>query len=64
MYSGALARTAGGAIDDFGERLDSLVDRVRDDEAARQEFLDVLELMGPDDPRTADYRKRLTARLF
>lgn len=44
--------------------LDSLLDRVRDDEAARQEFLDVLETLGPEDPRTARYRKALSARLF
>ena len=25
---------------------------------------DLLETMGPDDPRTAQYRKALTARLF
>ena len=31
---------------------------------ARQEFVDLLELMGPDDPRTAQYRRQLTSRLF
>lgn len=44
--------------------LDSLLERVRDDEAARQEFVDVLETLGPEDPRTARYRKALSARLF
>ncbi|MGO8869947.1 MAG: tetratricopeptide repeat protein [Acidimicrobiales bacterium] len=44
--------------------LDGLLDRVRDDEAARQEFLDLLETLGPDDPRTAGYRKALAGRLF
>jgi putative thioredoxin len=44
--------------------LDGLLDRVKEDEEARREFLDVLELMGPEDPRTASYRKALTARLF
>jgi putative thioredoxin len=44
--------------------LDSLLERVRQDEEARQEFIDLLEVLGPDDPRTADYRKALTARLF
>ena len=37
---------------------------VKDDEAARQEFLDLLETLGPEDPRTAPYRKALAARLF
>jgi putative thioredoxin len=45
-------------------KLDDLLERVRDDETARQEFLDLLEVLGPDDPRTATYRKALTARLF
>jgi putative thioredoxin len=53
-----------GADDGLTARLDGLLDRVKDDEEARQEFLDVLELLGPDDPRTAGYRKALTARLF
>lgn len=45
-------------------KLDALLERVRTDEAARQEFLDLLEILGPDDARTAAYRKALTARLF
>jgi putative thioredoxin len=46
------------------EKLVGLLDKVRDDEAARQEFIDLLEVLGPEDPRTATYRKALTARLF
>ncbi len=45
-------------------KLDALLDRVKDDEEARQEFVDLLELLGPGDPRTAQYRKALTSRLF
>ncbi len=44
--------------------LDQLLSRVKDDEAARQEFLDLLETLGPDDPRSTRYRKELAARLF
>ncbi len=44
--------------------LDGLLDRVGKDDSARQEFLDLLETLGPDDPRTTDYRKALAARLF
>jgi len=44
--------------------LDSLLTKVKGDEQARQEFLDLLETLGPDDPRTAQYRKALSARLF
>ena len=50
--------------DDLTAELDALLDRVKDDETARQEFLDRLELMGPGDPRTTEYRKKLTSRLF
>ena len=62
----AMARLGGSspAGDEVTERLDSLLDRVKGDEDARQEFVDLLETMGPDDPRTAQYRKQLTARLF
>jgi putative thioredoxin len=45
-------------------KLQELLDRVREDDSARQEFVDLLELLGPEDPRTASYRKALTARLF
>jgi putative thioredoxin len=65
----ALARLegngAGGAEDgDVDARLDGLLDRVKHDESARREFVDLLEVLGPDDPRTPRYRKALTARLF
>jgi putative thioredoxin len=49
---------------DVTSRLDGLLERVKDDEEARQEFVDLLELLGPDDPRTAQYRRALTSRLF
>jgi putative thioredoxin len=44
--------------------LDQLLDRVKEDETARQEFVDLLETLGSDDPRTSRYRKALAARLF
>lgn len=45
-------------------RLDDLLERAPADPAARQEFLDILETLGPDDPRTGRYRKALASRLF
>lgn len=50
--------------DDYDERLPDLLGRVKGDDEVRQQIVDILELMGPDDPRTAAYRKQLTARLF
>ena len=50
--------------DDHDHQLTQLLDQVKTDDEARQKFVDILELMGPDDPRTAKYRKQLTARLF
>ncbi len=49
---------------DVNELLDGLLDRVREDATARQEFLDLLETLGPDDPRTSEYRRALATRLF
>ena len=50
--------------DDYDDQLTALLPRVKADDEARQQFVDILELMGPADPRTADYRRRLTATLF
>jgi len=50
--------------DDFDEKLTALLDKVKTDDDARQQFVDLLEVMGPNDPRTADYRKQLSMRLF
>ena len=44
--------------------LDGLLDRVTEDPSVRQEFLDLLETLGPDDPRTSGYRRALASRLF
>jgi putative thioredoxin len=61
----ALARTGTGLDDtDIEAKLATLLDQVKDDDDARQQYVDLLELLGPDDPRTASYRKQLTARLF
>ena len=60
----ALARGGLALVSDVETKLDALLPRVKEDEVARQEYLDILELLGPDDPRTATYRRRLTSRLF
>ncbi|HEY4333698.1 MAG TPA: thioredoxin [Ilumatobacteraceae bacterium] len=60
----AAARLSTKPIDDYDAQLTALLDSVKTDDEARQQFVDILELMGNDDPRTAAFRKRLTARLF
>ncbi|HNI34370.1 MAG TPA: tetratricopeptide repeat protein [Microthrixaceae bacterium] len=62
----AMART--GLADasglDVEAELLALLDRVKDDDEARQRFVDLLAVLGPDDERTADYRRKLTSKLF
>lgn len=69
----ALARTGTAVADapegplagiDVAAKLDALLERVKVDEAARQEYLDLLELMGPTDARTVEYRRALSRQLF
>ncbi|MDW3212418.1 MAG: tetratricopeptide repeat protein [Ilumatobacteraceae bacterium] len=60
----AKARVGIAPDDDYDMKLTGLLDQVKTDDEARQQFVDILELMGPHDPRTAAYRKQLTARLF
>jgi putative thioredoxin len=60
----AAARLSIRPVDDFDSQLTELLDRVKSDDEARQQYVDILEVMGTDDPRTAQYRKKLTARLY
>ncbi len=57
-------RAGAGSDADVDERFESLLGRVKDDETARQEYLDMLELLGADDPRRAQYRRALASRLY
>ncbi len=62
----AVARLGGSAdgAGDVDARLQGLLDRVKDDDDARREYVDILETMGSDDPRTPQYRKALASRLY
>lgn len=60
----ALARTGGAGNGDVEARLEDLLGQVKADPDARQEFVDLLEIMGADDPRTSVYRRRLTTQLY
>ena len=54
----------GGAAPDIEAELSALLATVKSDEDARQRFVDLLEVLGPDDPRTPAWRKRLSTALF
>jgi putative thioredoxin len=60
----AQARLAMKPADNYEAELDALLERVKADEDARQQFVDILAVMGPEDPRTARYRKLLSGRLY
>jgi len=61
----ALARVGDDAgADEVAEKLDALLARVKADDGARQEYVDLLEVLGADNPRTAAYRKKLTNALY
>ena len=51
-------------VEDIDSELTDLIERVKTDEDARDRFIDLLELLGPEDPRTSEWRQRLTSALF
>ena len=59
----AVART-GGDTDDVDATLATLLATVKTNDDDRQKFVDLLEVLGPDDPRTADWRRKLSTALF
>ena len=57
--------TANGAGSmELEEHMAALLDRVKTDDEARQELVDLLETMEPSDPRREQYRRALASRLF
>lgn len=60
----AAARLAYRPTDDYDSQLAALLPHVKTDETKRLKYLEILELMGSLDPRTAPHRKKFTAQLF
>lgn len=60
----AIARTGGPETAEITVKLDELLARVKGDDDARQEFVDLLEVLGNGHPQTADYRRRLASALY
>jgi len=57
------AATGAGGME-LEEHMAALLDRVKTDDEARQELVDLLETMEPSDPRREQYRRALASRLF
>ncbi|HEV3329146.1 MAG TPA: tetratricopeptide repeat protein [Acidimicrobiales bacterium] len=63
----AKARLVAGGVDlgeGTDERLEDLLERAGDDDVARQELIDLLDALGPQDERTARFRRALASKLF
>jgi len=60
----AVARAAFAPTDDYDAQLAELLPQVKADEDSRKKYLEIMDAMGPLDPRSAGHRKRLTAQLF
>lgn len=50
--------------DEFDSELAGLLPKVKIDEQAKTRYLEILEIMGVNDPRTVGHRRKLTAQLF
>ena len=62
-----LATSELGAVlaeDQLEPHLYQLLEKVRTDDEARQEYLDILDAMEPDDPRRSKFRRALSSRIF
>lgn len=60
----AIARTGDVKTDEIHERLDNLLHKVKEDEEARQEYIDLLDVLGPETPEANSYRRKLASKLF
>ncbi|MEO5975284.1 MAG: thioredoxin [Ilumatobacteraceae bacterium] len=58
------ARLAFRPEDDFDSQLAALLPTIKTDELVRAKYLEILDQMGPLDPRTGPHRKKFTAQLF
>ena len=60
----ARARSGSLELTEITQKLDDLLLEVKGKENLREEYLDLLELLGPDHELTSYYRRRLTSALF
>jgi len=60
----AIARTGDVETEEVYVKLEQLLETVKDDESARQEYVDLLDVLGPDSVEANDYRRKLASKLF
>lgn len=60
----ALARNGAPEQNEIVTKLDDLLTKVKTDDEARQEFVDLLELLGPENELTGEYRRKLSSALY
>ncbi len=58
----ALARAE--AVEDIDSRLNELLSLAKEDDEARQAFIDLLEVLGPDNPKATEWRRKLASALY
>ena len=60
----ALARTGDVKSDEIHQRLENLLHKVKEDQEARQEYVDLLDVLGPESLEANSYRRKLASKLF
>ncbi|MBF82097.1 MAG: co-chaperone YbbN [Actinobacteria bacterium] len=60
----AQARTGDRSETEILERLDNLLKIVKSDENAREEFVDLLDVLGPENSETKTYRQKLSREIY
>lgn len=60
----AVAAPTAAEADQIEQELQSLLTTVKGDDAARERFLELLETLGTEDPRTNLYRRKLATALY
>jgi thioredoxin-like negative regulator of GroEL len=50
--------------DEIHQRLENLLHKVKEDEEARQEYVDLLDVLGPESLEANSYRRKLASKLF
>jgi len=59
-----LARTGDITPDEIIERLEYLLERVSGNDEARQEFVDLLDVLGSESDQANSFRRKLASKLF